>query len=233
MPWPFLKSVKSFDVYDGRMVKVSPSMLSADFSKLGAEVERVEKAGCDWIHLDVMDGMFVPNITIGPGVIKSLRPFTKLTFDVHLMIEDPLRYIDDFAKAGSDYITIHAEAMGDLDGAIDRIHERGLKAGISLKPKTPVEDIVKYLDRVELILVMTVEPGFGGQKFMESGIPKIEFLSEYARKNGLHYEISVDGGINRETGKRCAYAGATVLAAGSYMFKQDDMAAEIDIWHNF
>ena len=208
-------------------------MLSADFSRLGEEIKKVEGAGCDWIHLDVMDGMFVPNITIGPGVIKALRPFTKLTFDVHLMIEDPLRYIDDFAKAGADYITVHAESKGDIDGAIDRIHQCGLKAGISLKPKTPVEDIVRYLDKVELILVMTVEPGFGGQKFIESGIPKIEFLSRYAREHDLDYEISVDGGINRETGKRCADAGATVLAAGSYMFKQKDMSAEIEIWHGF
>lgn len=218
---------------DSDMVKVSPSMLSADFSKLGEEIKKVEMAGSDWIHLDVMDGMFVPNITIGPGVIKALRPFTGLVFDVHLMIEDPVRYIDDFTKAGSDYITVHAEAKGDIDAAIDRIHEKGKKAGISLKPGTPVEDIVRYLGKVELVLVMTVEPGFGGQKFMESGIPKIAFLSDYANSNGLSYEISVDGGINRDTGKRCADAGATVLAAGSYMFRLPDMAPEIELWHSF
>jgi len=208
-------------------------MLSADFSRLGDEIRRVEKAGSDWIHLDVMDGMFVPNITIGPGVIKALRPLTDLTFDVHLMIEDPIRYVGDFTKAGADYITVHAEAKGDIDGAIDLIHRKGKKAGISLKPGTSVKDIEKYLDRVELVLVMTVEPGFGGQRFMESGLPKIESLRRYASEHGLSYEISVDGGINRDTGKRCAEAGATVLAAGSYMFRLDDMGPEIELWHTF
>ncbi len=215
------------------MVKVSPSMLSADFSRFGEEIERVERSGADWIHLDVMDGMFVPNITIGAPIIKAVRKNSKLPFDVHLMIEDPIRYIDDFTKAGADMLTVHTEAKGDIMGAIDRIHANGLKAGISLNPGTPVSDIVKYLDKVELVLVMTVQPGFGGQSFREEGIPKIEFLSRYAKENGLHYDISVDGGINRETGKRCADAGATVLAAGSYLFKMDDMSPEIELWHGF
>ena len=208
-------------------------MLSSDFSRFGEEIVRVEKAGADWIHLDVMDGMFVPNITIGPPIIKSLRKYTKLPFDVHLMIEDPIRYVEDFVKAGADYLTVHCEAKGDIMSAINKIHSLGIKAGISLNPGTPVEEIVKYLDKVELILVMTVQPGFGGQSFREEGLPKISFLKDYANKNGLSYEISVDGGINRETGKRCADAGATVLAAGSYLFKMLDMSPEIELWHSF
>ncbi len=214
-------------------MKVSPSMLSANFSKFGEEIERVERSGADWIHLDVMDGMFVPNITIGAPIIKAVRKNSELPFDVHLMIEDPIRYIDDFTKAGADILTVHTEAKGDIMGAIDKIHENGLKAGISLNPGTPVSDITIYLNKVDLVLVMTVQPGFGGQSFREEGIPKIEFLRRYADENGLRYDISVDGGINRNTGKRCADAGATVLAAGSYLFKMDDMSPEIELWHGF
>ena len=214
-------------------MKVSPSMLSANFSKFGEEIERVERSGADWIHLDVMDGMFVPNITIGAPIIKAVRKNSELPFDVHLMIEDPIRYIDDFTKAGADILTVHTEATGDIMGAIDKIHENGLKAGISLNPGTPVSDITIYLNKVDLVLVMTVQPGFGGQSFREEGIPKIEFLRRYADENGLRYDISVDGGINRNTGKRCADAGATVLAAGSYLFKMDDMSPEIKLWHGF
>ena len=214
-------------------MKVSPSMLSANFSKLGEEIERVERSGADWIPLDVMDGMFVPNITIGAPIIKAVRKNSELPFDVHLMIEDPIRYIDDFTKAGADILTVHTEAKGDIMGAIDKIHENGLKAGISLNPGTPVSDITIYLNKVDLVLVMTVQPGFGGQSFREEGIPKIEFLRRYADENGLRYDISVDGGINRNTGKRCADAGATVLAAGSYLFKMDDMSPEIKLWHGF
>ena len=212
---------------------VSPSMLSSDFSRLGEEVARIEKAGADWVHLDVMDGMFVPNITIGPLVVRSIRGLTKMTFDVHLMIEDPVRYIDDFVKAGADILTVHVEAKGDIDAAIDRIHELGAKAGISLNPGTPVSEIERYLDKVELVLVMTVQPGFGGQSFREEGVPKIGYLRKYEKEHGLNYHISVDGGINRETAKRCTDAGADVLAAGSYLFKMKGMKPEIDIWHSF
>ena len=208
-------------------------MLSCDFSRLGEEIKRVEKAGADWIHLDVMDGMFVPNITIGPLVVGSVRKLTKLTFDVHLMIEDPVRYIDDFVKAGADILTVHTEAKGDIDKAIDHIHELGAKAGISLNPGTPVSEIERYLDKVELVLVMTVQPGFGGQSFREEGLPKIEYLRRYEKEHGLKFDISVDGGINRDTAKRCTDAGANVLAAGSYLFKMKDMAPEIELWHTY
>ncbi|MCK9322699.1 MAG: ribulose-phosphate 3-epimerase [Candidatus Methanomethylophilaceae archaeon] len=215
------------------MTKIAPSMLSADFSKLGEELKRIEKEGADWAHIDVMDGMFVPNITIGPSVIASIRSLSKIPFDVHLMIEDPIRYIDDFTKAGADIITVHTESSGDILGAIDNIKDNGLKAGITLNPKTPVKDLDRYLDKIDLVLIMTVQAGFGGQSFQEVGLPKISYVKEYANAQNPKLEISVDGGINRETGKRCVDAGATVLAAGSSLFKLKDMASEIALWKTY
>ena len=215
------------------MTKVAPSMLSADFSRLGEELTRIEKAGADWAHLDVMDGMFVPNITIGPSVIKAIRPLSKMPFDVHLMIEDPVRYVHNFADAGADMMTVHTEANGDIMAAVDKIGDLGCKAGITLNPPIPVTDFDKYLDKVDLVLIMTVQAGFGGQSFREECIEKIKYVRKWADEHNPKLEISVDGGINRETGKRCVDAGATVLAAGSSLFRSNDMASEIALWKKY
>jgi len=212
------------------MTKVAPSMLSADFSRLGDEIKRIEAAGADWAHLDVMDGMFVPNITFGPGVIKSIRKLTKMPFDVHLMIQHPLRYVETFADAGSDMLTIHVEAEGNVKATLKKIRDIGLKPGITLNPGTPVEKLDPYLDLVDLVLIMTVEAGFGGQSFQEVGLSKISYIRKYADSQNPKLEISVDGGINSVTGKRCVDAGATVLAAGSSLFTLDDMGKQIALW---
>jgi len=215
------------------MTKVSPSMLSADFSRLGDDLKRVEDAGADWVHIDIMDGMFVPNITIGPPIVKALRPLSKIPFDVHLMIEDPIRYVEDFSKAGADMITVHAESKGNITKAIDKIRELGRSPGISINPGTPFKKVRKYMHKVDLILIMTVQPGFGGQAFREDCLPKISEARKYIDDNGLNVEIVIDGGINRETGKRCVDAGATVLAAGSSLFSLKDMKSEITLWRSF
>ncbi|MCL2786379.1 MAG: ribulose-phosphate 3-epimerase [Methanomassiliicoccaceae archaeon] len=215
------------------MTKVSPSMLSADFSRLGEELRRVEDAGADWVHIDVMDGMFVPNITIGPSVVKALRPLSGLPFDVHLMIEDPIRYVEDFSKAGADMITVHTESRGNTMKAIDKIRDLGRSPGITLNPRTPFSKVRKFMGKVDLILIMTVQPGFGGQAFREECVPKITEARRFIDDNGLDVEIVIDGGINRETGRKCVKAGATVLAAGSSLFSLPDMGSEISLWKEF
>jgi len=223
-------SLYSIDILRG-MTIVSPSMLSADFSKLGEELIRVEKSSADWAHLDVMDGMFVPNITFGPPIIKAMRKHSKITFDAHLMIEDPIRYIDAFADAGCDMITVHCEADGDIHGAIAKIRAKGLKAGISINPETEVTALEEFLPEVDLVLVMTVHPGFGGQSFISDCVPKISWVKEWAKKNGREILVSVDGGINEKTANICLDAGADILVAGSYLFKMKDMTETIAEWH--
>ena len=209
------------------MAKIAPSILSADFVNLERDIRALGDNGADFVHIDVMDGIFVPNITIGIPVVKALRPVTDLPLDVHLMIDRPIRYVEDFVKAGADYVTIHIEAdqpQNTLE-ALDKIHALGCKAGIVLKPKTPVEAAIPYLEKCDLILVMTVEPGFGGQKFMEDQMPKVKQLREWMDDINPDCLIEVDGGVDANTCAVCKENGAEVLVAGSAYFKAADRAA--------
>ena len=205
-------------------LKIAPSVLAADFSKLAAEIHRVEEAGCDMLHLDVMDGHFVPNITIGPFIVKAIRSITKLPLDAHLMIENPEKYVADFAKAGADHITVHAEACpANLGDVIEQIRALKVGCGVSLKPATPLDGIKSFLKRVDMVLLMTVNPGFGGQSFMREVLPKIEALRKIYDR-----DIEVDGGINKETSRETVKAGANVLVAGTAIFGKPDAKQAIE-----
>ena len=206
-------------------IKIAPSILSADFARLGEEVRAIDAAGCDWVHVDVMDGHFVPNITIGPMVVAALRPHTSNPLDVHLMVAPVDAYIEAFAKAGSDVITVHAEAGPHLDRTLQLIKSLGRKAGVSLNPSTPPEVIEYVLDRLDLVLVMSVNPGFGGQAFIPAMIPKIARLKQMIGSRPIH--IEVDGGVNAETAALCAQAGADVLVAGNAVFSGGRYAENI------
>lgn len=209
-------------------MKISPSMLSADFSRLGEELEQIKNSGAELLHIDVMDGHFVPNISFGMPVIKSIRRVSDQFFDVHIMISQPQRYLEELKKSGADLITFHYEAEGDPAETIRRIHELGLKAGISIKPGTPAEAVFPYLEDVELVLVMTVEPGFGGQSFMLDMMPKVAAIRQKCCALGIHPMLQVDGGINRDTIAEAAAAGADCFVAGSAIFGKTDYKAEVE-----
>ena len=206
---------------------ISPSVLAADFSRLGEQVAKVHAAGAQYVHLDVMDGIFVPNISFGPPVISSLRKVSDAFFDVHLMIVDPQRYIKDYVDAGADLITIHYESCDDPSAVVDMIKSYGIKASVSIKPATPPEVLFPLLDKLDMVLVMTVEPGFGGQKMIPETVDKVRVLREYANSNGINVDIEVDGGITPDNLSLVTAAGANVIVAGSAIFKAEDPKAVI------
>lgn len=214
-------------LYKRYMKKIAPSILSADFSRLGEEIIAVEQAGADWIHIDIMDGHFVPNLTIGPGVVTALRKTTRLPFDVHLMISNPERYIDAFAAAGSDILTVHVEAASHLHRTVGLIKEKGLKAGLSLNPATPLSLVETIIGDLDLLLIMTVNPGFGGQKFINSMLPKIEQARKLIDTMAPHVILEADGGITADTIKPAAQAGVDVFVAGAAVFGNRDYAGTI------
>ena len=209
------------------MVKIAPSILSADFAHLARDIERIATA--DYVHVDVMDGLFVPNITIGVPVVKCIRPVTALPLDVHLMIERPVRYVEQFCDAGADLVTCHVEADSgeNIRAALDRIHAKGRRAGVVLKPGTPAEAALPFLSACDIVLVMTVEPGFGGQKFMADMMPKVERIRRWIDERGLACELEVDGGVDPGTRGMCVEAGADVLVAGSAVYGAEDIPARI------
>lgn len=210
------------------MIKIAPSILSADFANLERDIGRISTA--DYVHVDVMDGLFVPNISIGIPVVQAIRPTTQLPLDVHLMIVQPVRYVEQFCDAGADIVTVHVESDSEenIHAAIDKIHAKGRKAGVVVKPKTPAEAVLPFIEKVELILVMTVEPGFGGQSFMADMMPKVSAIRAYINEKNPQCELEVDGGVAPDTCRTCIEAGANVLVAGSAVYKAADIPARIN-----
>lgn len=212
---------------------ISPSLLSADFTNLTEQLKEVEESQATWIHFDVMDGHFVKNLTFGPDILNAVKRCSNLFRDVHLMITDPAEFIDPFIQAGAELITFHLDAVNDTDKAkkiISELHRKGVKAGITLRPSVPLEHFLPFLDQVDLVLVMSVEPGFGGQSFMPDALDRIRWLKQQRETMNVHYLIEVDGGVNQETGKQCLEAGADVLVAGSYVFKHNIKEAVQSLW---
>ena len=209
-------------------MKIAPSLLSCDFAKMGEEIIRMDKAGADYMHLDVMDGAFVPNITFGAVVIKAVRPLTKVPFDVHLMIDNPLNYIEDFVKAGADIITFHVEAKSDIQQTIDKINSFHIQSGLVIKPNTPAEVVFPYLKTIDMVLIMTVEPGFGGQSFMADMLPKALQIKEEAMRQGTDIVIEADGGINEKTISQCAEYGIDICVSGTGVFKAENAKEAIE-----